>query len=257
MSTKRFVQRAAVLAGVAGLTGLMGAGLASAHVTADYYGQEPQKGGRGLIVLRVPNEEADAGTTKVEVAFPAEYGITSARTKPVPGWTAEVSKATLPTPVKNGKGADVAEVISKITWTAQGDAKIAAGSGEYQEFEFNASTLPSTVDTLVMPATQTYENGKVVAWDAPPPPEGGAEPEHPAPTIKLAAASSGGDHGHGAAANSEEQSSGHNEASGAAGTDNTARWLGGVGLAVGALGLGVGAGATIRTRRGSAPKADA
>ena len=37
----------------------------------------------------------------------------------------------------------------------------------------------------------------------------------------------------------------------ASGADTTARWIGGAGLAVGALGLGVGAGAVLRTRRAS------
>jgi len=35
-------------------------------------------------------------------------------------------------------------------------------------------------------------------------------------------------------------------------SDNTARWLGGAGLLVGAIGLGVGAGATIRARKATA-----
>ena len=38
------------------------------------------------------------------------------------------------------------------------------------------------------------------------------------------------------------------------GTDSTARWLAGAGLLVGALGLGVGGGAVLRTRRATAPE---
>ncbi|RZQ62162.1 YcnI family protein [Amycolatopsis suaedae] len=250
MSTSTTLRRAAVLVGVAGMTTLLGGGIAAAHVTANVYGAEPTKGGYGAFVLRVPNEEPDAGTTKVEVSFPAEYALTSARTRPLPGWTAKVEKVKLPTPVKNSKGADVAEVVSKISWTAQPGVKIAAGSTEFQEFEVVVGSLPN-VDTLVIPAAQTYENGKVVNWDAPPPPAGGEEPEHPAPTVKLAA-STGDGHGHG-----ETKADGDHAQAASAGTDNTARWLGGAGLAVGALGLGIGAGATLRARKLAAPKDNA
>jgi hypothetical protein len=62
----------------------------------------------------------------------------------------------------------------------------------------------------------------------------------------LTAAAAG--HGHdGAAAGSDEGTE--------AGTDTTARWLGGIGLVLGALGLGLGGGALLRSRRGSAQAA--
>jgi hypothetical protein len=105
-----------------------------------------------------------------------------------------------------------------------------------------------------MPATQTYDNKKVVAWDTPMT-EGGEEPEHPAPAIELVPAEEGGDHhGGGAAAAdpaAEEGSESHDVEHAAAETssDDTARWLGGAGLVVGALGLGFGVGATLRARR--------
>ncbi|NKQ53380.1 YcnI family protein [Amycolatopsis sp. K13G38] len=241
MSTHRAL-RATVVAVAFGATGLLGAGVASAHVTADIYGSEPQKGGSGAIVLRVPNEEADAGTTKVEIDFKPEYALSSVRYKPVPGWTAEVTKTQLPAPVKNGKNLDVTNPVTKIVFTAQPGSGIAKGDAEYQDFEITASTLPSTVDELVLPAIQTYDNGQVVSWDQVS--TGGAEPEHPAPTVKLAAASAGGDDHAAMASGSGESGSG-----GSSGTDDTARWLGGAGLIVGALGLGVGGGAVLRSRK--------
>jgi hypothetical protein len=73
---------------------------------------------------------------------------------------------------------------------------------------------------------QTHDDGEVVAWDQEPGPDG-AEPERPAPTVELVAA----------------------PGTTAAGTDDTARWLGGAGLAVGALGVGVGGGAVLSNRR--------
>jgi len=241
-----FIKRAGFLSAAIGITGLLSAGVASAHVTADVYGVQPTKGGYGAIVLRVPNEDAAAGTIKVEVDVKPEYAISGARTKPVPGWTGLVEKTKLDTPVKTASGTEIKEVVSKISWTAQPGNKIAAGSTEFQEFEISLGALPSNVDELVLPAIQTYEGGKVVSWDQVQA-AGAEEPEHPAPTVKLAAASA--DH-HGAAPASDTHT--EEAASSSSSSDNTARWLGGAGLAVGALGLGVGAGATIRARKAGA-----
>ena len=52
-----------------------------------------------------------------------------------------------------------------------------------------------------------------------------------------------GGHSHGSAPAPEQE---HAEAAGSA--DDTARWLGGAGLLVGALGVGIGAGALARSR---------
>lgn len=246
MSDNSFIKRAGFLSAAVGITGLLSAGIASAHVTANVYGAQPTKGGYGAVFLRVPNEEADAGTVKVEVDVKPEYAISGARTKPVPGWTAEVTKTKLDTPVKTASGTEIKEVVSKISWTAQPSNKIAAGSTEFQEFEISLGALPSNVDELVLPAIQTYEGGKVVSWSEVQA-AGAEEPEHPAPTVKLAAASS--DDHHGAAAASDTHTE---EAASSSSSDNTARWLGGAGLVVGALGLGVGAGATIRARKAGA-----
>ncbi len=72
--------------------------------------------------------------------------------------------------------------------------------------------------------------GEFVAWDQPTRTEDGSEPERPAPTVTLVAPSDGTE---------------------PADSDDTARWLGGAGLLVGALGLGLGGGAVLRTRKGS------
>lgn len=233
------ILRAAVLAGALGVTALLGSGVASAHVTANVYGAQPRKGGSGTIAIRVPNEEADAGTVKVEVDFKPEYALSSVRYQPIPGWTAEVTRTTLPAPVRNGKNLDVTDPVTKIVWTAQPGGGIAKGADQYQEFDITASTLPSNVDELVLPTVQTYDDGKVVYWNQETPP-GGQEPDNPAPTVALAAASSSDDDGIATAS----PGSGPMTA-----TDTTARWLGGAGLVVGALALGFGAGAVLRARK--------
>jgi uncharacterized protein YcnI len=250
MSTTRFIARAGVVAVAAGVATLLGGGLASAHVTAKVLGEPAQQGGYTKITFRVPNEDQSAGTVKLEIKLPAEYPLTSARTKPMPGWTAQITRITLDKPVKV-HDTEVKEAVSSVTWTAAAGTRI--NPGEFQEFELSAGPLPEGTDQLVIPAIQTYDNNKVVAWDAPPVEEGAEEPEHPAPVIDLAAP---GDDHHGSpavapenvAAESGDDDGAVTEAS-AASTDDTARWLGGAGLVVGALGLGFGVGATLRARR--------
>lgn len=232
MSTNRRIARLAVLGAVTTTSMLLAGGMASAHVTANVYGDAPEKGGYGAIALRVPNEEEKVGTTEVEVTVPAEYGITAARTKPVPGWTAEVTETD--------------DVVTKITWKAEDGHEIAAGTSSYEEFEIVLGALPDDVDTLVLPTSQTYSDGTVVAWDEQP--TDGGEPERPAPVVTLAE-SSGHGHGHGGSAEADENEDTAQDSAEASDTDDTARLLGGAGLVLGALGFGLGLGAVLRARK--------
>ncbi|WP_116205361.1 YcnI family protein, partial [Amycolatopsis circi] len=163
-------RRAGVLAATVAATGLLGAGIASAHVTANVYGKAATKGGYGAIFFRVPNEDAKLGTIKVEVDVKPEYGIGSVSTKPIPGWAAEVTKSPLSQPVTTASGTKITEAVTKVVWTAQPGTKIS--QGEFQEFEISGGPLPSNVDQLEFPAIQTYEGGKVVDWNQPTPPGG-------------------------------------------------------------------------------------
>lgn len=210
---------------------------AAAHVTVQP--GEASQGGYTAFAFRVPNERPAAGTVKIEVTLPADHPIGSVRTKPMTGWTAKV--------VKQGNA------VRTITWTAQPGVRI--NPDEFQEFEVAAGPLPKDTDALVLPTRQSYDSGEVVAWDAPPVADGAPEPEHPAPVLELAPAAAGeaGDDeaGHAEAGHGNTAAptvTGATEIT--AGTDSTARLLGGAGLLLGALGLGFGAGAVLRLRRG-------
>jgi uncharacterized protein YcnI len=266
MSTIKLVRRlgqAGVVLTTAGLAVLLGGGIASAHVTARVIGEDAAQGGYTKITFRVPNEDDTAGTTKLEVRFPQDTPISSLRTKPMPGWTAQVVMGKLAAPVKSGD-TEITEAVTSVSWTAGPGVRI--GPGEFAEFEVSGGPLPRNADKLIMPTAQTYDNGKVVDWNAPPPAKGAEEPEHPAPMIALAPAGAGdGDHAAPAAGPAPDgaQASGSgtagttNTAAAAGTTDTTARWLGGIGLVVGALGLGFGAGATLRARRVTAAASEA
>jgi uncharacterized protein YcnI len=247
MSIHRHTRRGSAVLVLTSAAVLLGGGGADAHVTAKIIGEPATQGGYAKITFRVPNEDSTAGTVKLEIRLPAEYPMTSIRTKPMPGWTAEVTKAKLDKPITS-HGSEITEAVSTIVWTAVPGTRI--GPGEFAEFELSAGKLPESTDKLVIPAIQSYDNGKVVNWDAPPPAPGGSEPERPAPVIPLTPAT-GDAHGAVRAATAAPAQPGGTDSATAEqdSTDNTARWLGGAGLIVGALALGVGAAATLRSRR--------
>lgn len=255
MPTKEFALRAAGLAGGCGLLLSVAAPTAAAHVTTEP--DEATKGDNATLALRVPNERPDASTVRLTVRLPAEYPLSSVRTQPKPGWDIDVDERELDEPVEVA-GAEVTEATRSITWTAQPGTRIAPD--QFEDFEVTLGTLPTDTDRLVLPAAQTYDSGEVVTWDAPPAPEGDPEPESPAPVLTLVDDTGDGGHGehaehgghgdggdhqaHGGEAASADASASAQDGS----TDSAARWLGGTGLALGALGFGLGLGALLRAR---------
>lgn len=201
---------------------LAGSGLASAHVTVVAPGAE--QGGYTVLTFRVPTESDTAGTTAVSVGLP---GLKSARTEPLPGWSATIEKDP------------ETQLATGVTWTA--DPGVAVDPGEFQQFVLSAGPLPDEAE-VSFPAVQTYSDGEVVAWDQLT--TGDTEPERPAPSLTLAA-SNGDGHGGGAHTTGTDAGTTSDES----GTDVTARWLGGIGLVLGALGVALGLGAVIRGRR--------
>jgi uncharacterized protein YcnI len=242
--TGRRALRLTTVLSVAATATVLGAAPAFAHVTAQP-GNAVQ-GSYSVVSLRVPNESDTAGTVKLEVTLPADHPLRSVRTTPVPGWTATTTKAATNPPVQVGE-TTVSEAVRTVTWTANPGTRI--GPGEFLEFPLSVGPLPTGVEEIALPAVQTYDDGEVVAWDQPMNPDG-SEPERPAPTLTLTPAV--GD-GHAAAASADTTAQQIQDADS---TDDTARWLAGAGLLVGALGLGVGGGAVLRTRRTSTPDPD-
>jgi uncharacterized protein YcnI len=236
---KPLPRRLLVVAGV-GLAALAAsAGAACAHVSVDP--GRAEQGGFVRLALRVPNESDSASTTRVQVQLPEAQPLASVSTQPVPGWTAAVQRRTLDQPL-HGDDGDVTEVVSLVTWTATPGAGIRPG--EFQEFPLSVGPLPR-VDSMVFKTLQTYSDGTVVRWieEAGP---GEAEPEHPAPVLRLTAAG-------GAGGPDERAAAAPGTAVGARGADASARWLAGGGLVAGLLGLGLGALALARTRRPRSP----
>jgi uncharacterized protein YcnI len=243
----RSILRLGTVLSIATTAAVLGAAPAFAHVTAQP-GQAAQ-GSYSVVDMRVPNESDTAGTVKLEVTLPADHPLASVRTSPVPGWTATMTEVPLNPPVQSGERM-LDKAVRTVTWTANPGTRI--GPGEFLEFPLSLGPLPTGVDALVLPAVQTYDDGEVVSWNQPMNADG-SEPERPAPSVTLSPAAAEGTMGAmgGAAAGPVEQ------VREADSSDSTARWLAGAGLLVGALGLGVGGGAVLRTRRTSTASATA
>ncbi|RJL31824.1 DUF1775 domain-containing protein [Bailinhaonella thermotolerans] len=149
---------------------------ASAHVTINPGTAE--QGSFSKAAFRVPNERADAATTRVEVTFPKDHPLAFVSVRPVPGWQVQITETRLNPPVKTKEG-ELTEAVGKVTWSG---GRIEPG--QFQEFEVSMGVLPDNAASLAFPTTQTYSSGEVVNWADAPKPDG-TEPEHPAPLLKL------------------------------------------------------------------------
>ncbi|MGU3502090.1 YcnI family copper-binding membrane protein [Mycobacterium sp. C31M] len=178
--------RLAAIGTTLAVAGVLAAAPAAAHVRVDE-GQSPARGGYGIVALIVPTESADASTVELSIEVPDEVDLLSARTLPIPGWTASVE--TEP----DGDSARV----SRITWRAV-DPAAGIKPTEFGEFTFSAGPWPADSDTVALPADQKYSDGSSVSWNEIAVDQH-TEPEYPAPVVTLAAAQAGHSHdGHGA-----------------------------------------------------------
>jgi uncharacterized protein YcnI len=244
------ILRGSALAGAV-LTVLAIAGPASAHVTVGP--DTTPKGGSDVeLTFRVPNEEAQANTTQVEVDFPTDKPITGVLPEPTPGWTVKVDNLTLTTPIKTDDGT-VTQVVQRITWSG---GQLAPG--QYQGFRVMLGSLPDNADTLTFKALQTYSNGDVVRWiDVQQP--GQPQPDHPAPVLTLtatatatASAPSSTSTGTSTSTSTSTGPTTTTTTASAKNSDSTARGLGIAGIVIGALGLGAGAfGISAARRKGA------
>lgn len=209
-----------IAAAVAGLTPWV-TGSAAAHVTVDAPGAV--QGGSTVLTFRVPTESEIAATTKLSVQVPL---VTSARTEPVPGWTAKLDR--------NDK-----RLITTVTWTADPGAP-GVPPGQFQRFVLSLYPLPKQ-QRVSFPTTQTYSDGTVINWNEPLG-TNGKEPENPAPVLTLATSS-------GTQRDADDSVTAEAPAPSGSEPDTTARWLGGCGLVLGAAGAALGLGSTLRSRR--------
>ena len=150
---------------------------AGAHVTLQP--EEAPAGGFTRLDVRVPNEEDNASTTKVDVQMPPGFLFVS--TEPVPGWSTKVTMRKLDKPVEQF-GEQITEEVGRITFTGDGQTGVIR-PGQFQDFGLSVGVPDKKPGSaLTFKALQTYSNGEVVRWIGPP------DSEQPAPQVKLAAA---------------------------------------------------------------------
>jgi periplasmic copper chaperone A len=226
------IRRLATVGVFAALVVGLGATPALAHVTVA--STDAVQGGFGHLAFRVPTESETASTTKFVVQLPTDQGISSVSVEPVPGWTHKETTVKPATPLKDDDGNEVTEVVSTVEWTANNPAD-GIKPGEYREFSISAGPLPKAA-TLTFKAIQTYSDKTEVSWieEA----TGGAEPEHPAPTLTLPAATTASS-GTPASAAPEARPAPAAAADTGNGTATTALVIGILGLLAGLVGIGV------------------
>jgi uncharacterized protein YcnI len=144
-------------------------------------------GGYGKFTFRVPNESDSASTVDLRIQLPTDTPITSVFAQPVPGWTVTLTSANLPKPVTTDDGDTVTTAVTVVEYRADAGGGIAPG--QFQEFSLSGGPVPD-VRSLTFNAVQSYSDGTQAAWIEPTV-SGQAEPEHPAPVLKLTAAASG------------------------------------------------------------------
>ena len=174
----RLLTVAAAATAAVGLTALP----ALAHVTVSSPGAT--QGSFGVVTFRMPNEMDNANATELKVQLPADQPLASVAVKPEPGWAYTITRAKLPQPITDDDGNQVTDYVSVIDW------KATAGGikpGEYEDFDLSVGPLPKA-ESMTFKAIQVYSNDQIVAWIDVPAAGSTAEPEHPAPTLKLAAA---------------------------------------------------------------------
>ncbi len=137
---------------------------------------EAEPGSFSLITVKVPNESATESTTRVELTIPEDTPFGYVSYVPVPGWTTELVKTTLPEPVETIYG-EITEAVTTVIWTAQPGSEIT--DGQMQLFPLSVGPVPDT-GSIVLAADQTYSDGTVVSWS-----EEGEDAEHPAPVLYI------------------------------------------------------------------------
>ena len=215
-----------VAAAAIGLTALP----ALAHVTVSSPGAT--QGGFGVLTFRMPNETDNANATELKVQLPADQPLASVSVKPQPGWSYTVTRAKLSQPITDDDGNQVTDYPSVVDWKATtGGIK----PGEYNEFQLSVGPLPKA-DSMTFKALQTYSNGETVSWIEEPAAGSSDEPEHPAPTLKLASASDTGATAPTTNTAAPASTSGDEAGSGSV---TGAYVIGGIGLVAGLAALGV------------------
>jgi uncharacterized protein YcnI len=222
------------LAAVTTVAALAVPGVAAAHVTL-----QPNTATAGAYTVenvRVPNEQDNAVTTKVDVQMP--HGFVAASYEATRGWTVKVTKTKLAKPMQTDDG-PIDEEVSRISWTADSKAD-GIKPGEFRDFPISVQIPGQAGDKLTFKALQTYSNGDVVRWI------GAPDADQPAPQVTVTAAAAEG--GHAAVSSTTKAVSHPATPPSSDSSDGASKGLAVAALVAGLLGIALGATALVRRR---------
>jgi Domain of unkown function (DUF1775) len=150
--------RALLALATAGALGLALPAPASAHVTVRADDAAP--GAWSKLTFRVPNESDTAGTVGLTVNVPTDTPFAFVGVKPHVGWDVEVTRESLDEPVEAGSYT-LDEVVTAITWTAQGDTVGGGGGSEGSDagHDADAAEPAATSSDPVEPQAATTSGG--------------------------------------------------------------------------------------------------
>jgi len=169
---KKFVVLAAILAGSAQAHVVMSPAEATA---GSYYAGD----------VRIGHGCDDEATTAVRIEVPE--GIMTARPRPKPGWTVEVERVPLATPIVSD-GKEQRDRVSAITWRGNLPAD------QFDDFGMMLKLPRGQSGPLYLPVRQIC-GAKAVAWtEIPAAGQNWGALKHPAPVLTLEPAVTG--HGH-------------------------------------------------------------
>jgi hypothetical protein len=157
---------------------ILGAGIAAlaapalAHVVLTV--REAPAGSYYTGAFEVGHGCAGSATTALRVEIPD--AILNAKPQPKAGWTLEIEREPLATPIKGDGGETITTRAKAFTWRGR------LPDDEFDEFGVMAK-LPSAPGVLVFPAVQTCEQGETRWVETPA--AGQPRPAHPAPTLTV------------------------------------------------------------------------
>jgi uncharacterized protein len=155
-----------------------------AHVTVNAV--DATQGAYTVLTFQVPTESDKASTVGVQVELPEAMPLAEVLDQPHPGWTFSSQTKRLTTPITTDDGV-VNQAISEVEWKATGGG---IKPGQFDQFVLSVGPLPNA-PAMTFKVVQSYSDGTQVSWIEVPAPGSSAEPEHPAPVLKLSAASTG------------------------------------------------------------------
>ena len=248
MSAVRVFKRVSVGGLILAATAVVGAGVASAHVTI----QEDSvvAGEFAVVTIAVPHGCDGSSTTEVRIQIPET--IPSVTPTINAGWDVEKVMEALAEPIQ-GEGGEITERVSEVVYTA----KTPLPDGYRDAFALSLRVPDDASGLMFFPTVQLCEVGESDWIELPADGQDPFELEKPSPFVNVAASTDSAD----AATDGDTGTDGESadeattdivvdEVSGESTSDDDAsNGLAIAALVVGLLGLGTGAVAIVRTRK--------